>query len=1128
MPYTRQGPAVRRSTPMSVTTFLFTDLVGSTELLSRVGEVQMEAIRRAHFTLLREAVDATDGREVKNLGDGLMVVFASPSDAVSCSVAMQRAVDRNNRRSGSDVAIRVGIDLGETTEEGGDFFGGPVVVAKRLCDTAGGGEILVSDLVRALAAPHSAYRFDAVGAVALKGLPQSVPAFTVAWTSTECEPLPLPPMVTAYVEDRLPFIGRRSEWAVLERSWERARHGRCQLLCIGGEPGIGKTRLACEFARDAWAHGAVVLAGRSSEDLTLPYQPFIEALRHHVMETPAELLREETEGLAEILAKLIPELHERLPGVEPIAGEETEVERFRLFEALAAFICEISSRAPALLILDDLQWADQASLLLLKHLVRSPRPSSVVVLATYRESDVPRSHPLAHVLEDLHRDQLERRLILRGLQRGDVGEFVEAFLGEGCRETLADVLADQTDGNPLFIEEIMRDLRDTGVGSAAGTAMPGLRTGCGRVDVEHWGVPAGVKEVLWQRLRRLSPDALEALRIASVIGVEFGLDVLKSMLDTDEDALVPLLDEAVHASLITEAPPSLGRYAFAHGLIRHALYDEHTLNGRARLHARVAATIEHLHPHETRLPAAELAYHYSRSGPRWSTKVLTYALAAGEEAMSLLAYEDAEIEFATALRALDDTRQHGDRERARALIGLAAARRAEGDPVASRASCLQAAELARRAGDSDLFARAAIGLALPGAGIGMDFGVVDHERIHLLEEALAALPPDASETRLRTIVHLVLSMHLSPHLDRRLAAAAEAVRVADQLGRPELRAAALAARHSTEWGRTAIQDRIATSRSMALLAMEGGAPQTALEGHIALAIDLLEAADVDGMAAGSTAIRAFAKELRQPFYQWYSCVLDATRAALEGRYTDGERCIAESLACTDGALGRRPEWGKVAYSFVTGWDRGTLSAVEDPLRQLRDAFPDALVLDGALAHLLCESGRIEEGAEVARRLLDDPTCVPEDAMWLFTLALVGEVCWHVRDRAAASALADLLAPVAGRLVVVGSGVGCCGAVDRTLGLVALTAGRLEPALAHLHNALTMHERIGARPWSARTKGALAAALLDRGEADDRTRAQHLLSEARTEAEHLGANGLRSWLDGVGGSAKGQVSGRMHG
>lgn len=1102
---------------MSVTTFLFTDLVGSTELLGRVGEAQMETIRRTHFAVLRAAIEASGGREVKNLGDGLMVAFASPSDAVACGAAMQRGVERQNRRGGPELAIRIGVDLGETTEEEGDFFGGPVVAAKRLCDAAGCGEILVSDLVRALAAPHSTHVFRAVGPVALKGLPQPVPAFTVVWSTPEHEPLPLPPMVTALSDDRPPFIGRRAEWAVLEQTWERARHGRWQLLFLGGESGIGKTRLACEFARDAWTKGAVVLAGRSSEDLTLPYQPFIEALRHHVVVSRPEQFREQAGLVAGILARLIPDLRERFPGIELSTPEDDETERFRLFEAFSTFFSELSSSTPVVLILDDLQWADQASLLLLKHLVRSPRPASVLVLATYRDRDVPRTHPLAHTLEDLHRDHLERRLILEGLSEDDVASLVDAFVGERCRARVIEALVGQTGGNPLFIEEIMRDLRDTEARPSADAVTEGESSDCGWIDIEHWGVPAGVKEVLWQRLRRLSSGALDALSSASVIGVEFDLDLLRMILGVDDEVLVPLLDEAVHASLLIEVPAQLGRYAFAHGLVRHLLYDEHTLNGRARLHARVAAAIEKLHANEARLPAAELAHHYSRSGSRWSTKVLTYALAAGEEAMTLLAYEDAEIEFATALRAIDDTRQHGDRERARALIGLAAARRAEGDPVASRASCLQAAQLARRAGDADMLARAAIGLALPGVAIGMDFGVLDHERIGMLEEALAAMPPEPSETRLRAIVHLVLALHLSPLRDRRETAAAEAVSIADKLGRPELKAAALAALHSTQWGRTPIEDRIATSRAMAALARQGGAPQTALEGRIALAIDLLETGDVTGMAAESVAIHAAASDLRQPFYQWYGYALDATRAALEGRYSDGEVHIAQALERSSGALGRRPQWGRIAWNFVTGWDRGTLSEMEAPLRQMRDIFPDVPVLDCALAHLLCEMGRVHEGADAAGDLLADPAWIQEDAMWLFTLALLAEVSWRLQDRNAASALAGLLAPIAGRLIVVGSGVGCFGAVDRTLGLLAATAGRPDEAISHFRDALAIHERIAARPWTARTNGALALTLLERGEPGDRAEADRRLADARSEAEQLGARGLRSWLDSVGSS-----------
>ncbi|HEX9259072.1 MAG TPA: hypothetical protein VF855_05995, partial [Acidimicrobiales bacterium] len=175
-------------------------------------------------------------------------------------------------------------------------------------------------------------------------------------------------------------------------------------------------------------------------------------------------------------------------------------------------------------------------------------------------------------------------------------------------------------------------------------------------------------------------------------------------------------------------------------------------------------------------------------------------------------------------------------------------------------------------------------------------------------------------------------------------------------------------------------------------------------------------------------------------------------------------------------------------------------------------------LHAALAHVLCVLGRDEEARETASPWLEDPGSIAEDAMWLFTLALLAEVAWHQRDATAASVLCELLAPVSGRLVVVGSGVACFGAIDRSLGLMALTRGRHEDAIRQLERGLAMHQRLGARPWVARTQGALAAAHLERGGRDDDRTAASLLSAARLTAAEVGANGLTAWLDALGNVA----------
>ena len=271
----------------AVVTLLFTDLVGSTELLGELGDDEAERFRRVHFGLLRDVAVAHSGQEVKNLGDGLMVAFPSAVNAVSCAIGMQQAVLRYNARQGDDrLRVRVGLNVGEPIRDEDDYFGTPVVVAKRLCDHADGGQILASELLRALVGSRGSFGFRSCGPIALKGLSEPLPACEIVWEPAVERRVALPaPFV---VDQPAALVGRDAELEELNRRWVQARAGRRSVAVLVGEPGIGKTRLAAEFCRSAYAEDALVLLGRCYEESLVPYQSFVEALRHYVSESPID------------------------------------------------------------------------------------------------------------------------------------------------------------------------------------------------------------------------------------------------------------------------------------------------------------------------------------------------------------------------------------------------------------------------------------------------------------------------------------------------------------------------------------------------------------------------------------------------------------------------------------------------------------------------------------------------------------------------------------------------------------------------------------------------------------------------------------------------------------------------
>jgi len=465
-------------------------------------------------------------------------------------------------------------------------------------------------------------------------------------------PLPPPPMLETR-PGAIAFVGRESELTQLEQVWTSATSGQRQLLLLAGEPGIGKTRLAVEFARGRADRAATVLAGRCDEEALVPYQPFVEALHWYVRVCPESELRAQLAavgGGAE-LGPFISDLLRRVPDLPAPPAMHPEGQRYRLFETVSALLANASATRPILLVLDDLHWADKPTLLLLRHLVRSPDAASLCILGTYRESELARTHPLAEMLADLRREEAVTRLPLRGLDETQVRGLVSAFVGSDADPQLARLVTDSTDGNPFFVAEMLRHLTETGtLAKLRGASSPDVRA----FDPRDLGLPEGVKEVIGRRLSRLSEACNHALRLAAVVGREFDLDVLEVLGEVPVDSLLDTLEEGVRAQLVGEARGRAGRFTFLHALIRETLYGELTTIRRVRLHRRVGEAIEQLARGNPNPPLADLAYHFVQAASAGTAdKAIDYAARAGDRAADALAHEEAARFYEMALQSLD-------------------------------------------------------------------------------------------------------------------------------------------------------------------------------------------------------------------------------------------------------------------------------------------------------------------------------------------------------------------------------------------------------------------------------------------------------------------------------------------
>ena len=671
IPAAQDLPSVTRTV-----TFLLTDIEGSTAAWEADADAMAVALAR-HDELVEQVVTSRGGRLIKTRGEGdaTFSVFERASAAAAAAIELQDGIFHEPWNLQDPMRIRVALHTGEVELRDGDYFGRAVNRAARLRSLAIGGQILCSGAIAELVVdslPDDVVLAD-LGMRQLRNLARPEHVFELRMetasdlpqTQADDEPLERPGL-PAVLTAPGPFVGRGRELEGLVSGWQTALAGGTHAVLIAGEPGVGKTRLAGEWSRQAYQLEAIVLYGRCDEDLGAPYQPFAEALRSLVPCLGTSRLR----GMrgVEALLTLIPGLTEVLPDLAAPTRADPETERYALFDAVVALLELASAGAPVVLILDDLHWAAKPTLLLLRHLLRFGDRARVQIVGTYRSTDLDRSHPLAAMLADLHRGAgsgTANRLALSGLDEDDVTAYVtEAGYND---EELARALASVTGGNPFFLIEALRHVDETG-----GVWDPTT-------------LPQGVRETVSRRLSRLTAETNTALAAAAVVGSRFALDLVEKVVEED---LVDAFDEACKAGIVIEEPG--GRYRFNHAIVRQSLLAELPSVRRQRLHQRIATTLETQPGADDEL-LAELAHHYFECA--WAgnaAKAVEYCRRAADQAVARLAYEGAADLYGQALHALeeiDDELPDRDDQAGELLVARCEALLAAGD-VASAAGAV--------------------------------------------------------------------------------------------------------------------------------------------------------------------------------------------------------------------------------------------------------------------------------------------------------------------------------------------------------------------------------------------------------------------------------------------------------
>jgi tetratricopeptide (TPR) repeat protein len=828
------------------------------------------------------------------------------------------------------------------------------------------------------------------------------------------------------------FFGRQGELGELESMLDRVVAGKAGLVLVSGEAGIGKSRFCEEVADRAAARGVRVGWARCWESGTQPpLAPWDQLLPQIAQAAMAEL--------------------------PSSATGDPDLVRLRYFDQVVDRVRTASAHHPLLLVVDDLQWADVASVRLIAYLAASRPEVRAVTLATYRSGELDAGSSLAEAILTLARSG--RHIPLGGLPAPDFNALVSSVRTAGGTVDIAG-LHHLTAGNPLFAQELVRLLDAQGW---PGTVDPD----------EPPPVPETVRGVLVRRLHRLSEEARAVLETAAVTGEEFGVGVLEEVTGIRPEHLLELLGEAVGAQLLSES--GVATYGFAHPLVRATLYDRLGVARRVRLHERVGVALEALRERGHDVDAVSLARHFSEAAAAGSAaKAAAYCLEAARWAMSRCAYESAVGLYERALVALELDPSGADR--GTVLEGLGEAQVAAGLRDGARKTYLAAAALARTRRQPRQLARAALGL---GSGGGFEVALADRQQIDLLEEALVALGPEPSALRAMVTARLSVALSLSGALDRRLALSDEAVAMARVIGDAAVLAYALAAHCDAIAGPADTEPRLQESGEIIRLALSIGDRSTELLGRRLRVVALLELGDTVETDAEIEAYARLAGLIRQPLYGWYVPLWRGTRALMQGQLDRSQALADEASAVGAQAQSENATVLAEALRWYIGREAGQL----DQTPALDRLLPFEPVLgsqvQASVALILADAGRHEEAR--ARLGAAEPgiRALPKDSEWVSVMVQVAQTIAQIGPHPLAEWAYEALLPHRHRFGVEGIGAAWSGSVERPLGLLAAVLGRRREAEAHFDAAVGANRAAGSPLFVARTLRDAGVALGDR-------------------------------------------------
>jgi class 3 adenylate cyclase len=720
------------------------------------------------------------------------------------------------------------------------------------------------------------------------------------------------------------FVGREQELQRLHRAYDEAFAGRGSLLMLVGEPGIGKTRTVQELETYARIRGGQALWGAAHEAAGAPaYWPWVQVGRMYGSTNDVTELAPDMQAKGPVLATVFPERREDANFTEPEPLDDPEAAQFRLFDAYVTFVRAMAKRSPLVVVLDDLHWADKPTLLLLQHLARELSHMRVLVVGTYRDTDLVRGHPLSEALATLNRGAGFQRVVLRGLSRDEVAGYIRGVANLEPSRPVVERIFEETEGNPFFLSEVVNLMAQEGTLTAD--------------SVSDIAVPDGVREALGRRLDRISEEANELLQVAAVIGREFAYDTLTLLGDRNENELLRLIEEGLEARVIEEMDQP-GRYRFTHALMQETLLGELSTTRRVRLHGQVGEALEKRWGARADERASRLAQHFAEAAmvtPRHAAKAVRYSKLAAQQAEAQSAWDEAVKHYEDCLTLVSEAEDRLGEDESALLTSMGTCARNAGDYRAAWRSLMRAITVNRQRGDGAGVARATLEATRIDAPPG--------RHVQLVQEALETLGDE------------------EPHLEALLLGSMAFPSLALQLGveeaaRTRQRAAQLAQEHGFE--------------DVAALLANADASQANIDGDYERAAVLFAEVHTRWAALGQVRDAAVAAQ-----YHAFNLLLigdlDRARAALEEALAYGrkyhigyvEQICSDFLAgvllarCEFEAFDALAEERRQNSSYLLHLQRAARAEQSGDLAKAVALLPDPAMVGGATLYL----GQIHAG-----------------------------------------------------------------------------------------------------------------------------------------------------------------------